>query len=106
METIQELSKRLDGLISSIKEEDIEDKEFITHKYMVISLHAHTERCTLEASMMTSSQKMAFKKQHHLYKSMETLLKKKAHESTAKEMYQRILECQKLVTDSASSNIT
>ncbi len=91
METIQALSNRLDNLISSIKKDDIANKEFIAHKYMLVSLHAHTERCALETSMLNSIEKMKFNKHYNLYKSIEALLIKKAHESTAEEMYQKIL---------------
>ena len=102
METIQELNERLDGLISSISSDDLANKEFIAHKYMNISLHAHTERCALETGIKNNVEKMKHNKNYNLYKSIEAILSKKAHESTAEEMYQKILECKTMVANSAS----
>jgi len=97
METIQELSDRIDGLISSINESDANDKDFIGHKYMLVSLHAHTERAKLENHMKVKSKKLSFAKQYNLYKSMEEITNKKANEITAEEMYKAIMECKNLV---------
>ena len=68
METLQELSERIDGLVSSINEQDLSDKEFISHKYMLVSLHAHTERAKLENHMKIKSKKLSFAKQYNVYK--------------------------------------
>jgi len=97
METLQELSERIDGLISSIAKEDLNDKEFMGHKYMLISLHAHTERAKLEDKLKRKSTKLTFSKQYNLYKSMEEETSKKAHELTTEEMYKSILECKNRV---------
>lgn len=102
METIQELGERFNGLISSITLDDLANKEFIAHKYITISLHAHTGRCALEIAMQNSSEKMKYNKHYNLYKSIEAKLLKKAHESTAEEMYQKMLECKTMITNSAS----
>ena len=102
METILELKERLDGLISSIKNEDIEDHEFISHKYNILELHAHTERSKLENMMQEKAQKLALKKQYNMYMAMEALLVKKAYESNSNEMYAQIKECQKLVNNYAA----
>ncbi len=102
METIQDFKKRLDGLVSSIDNEDAENKEFISHKYVLVGNHSHTERCKLEYKIQDSIQKLAFKKQHRLYQLIESLLEKKAHELTAKEMFTKIKECQDLVNEYAS----
>ncbi|MBN4054326.1 hypothetical protein JYT87_01320 [Nitrospira defluvii] len=98
-ETIQNLRTRINNLVSSIKNEDLNDRAFISHKYMVISIHAYTERARLDAAMMNSREKLAAKKQHNLYRAMEVLLKEKAHKSTPEEMYKKILGCQKLVAN-------
>ena len=103
METIQELSDRLQGLISSITKDDLDNKDFIAHKYMLVSLHAHTECYKIETEETTNSQKIITNKQYNLYKSIEKLLQKKSHESTAKEMYDKILECQNLVSISKNT---
>jgi len=58
METIQELQKKFDGLISSIEPCDFDDKEFMDHKYMLASLHAHTERVKLESLMKAKPAKL------------------------------------------------
>ena len=102
METIHDLKKRLDGLLSSIEDECVDNKEFISHKYVLVGSHAHTERCKLENKIQDSIQKLAFKKQHRLYQLIESLLEKKAHELTAKEMFTKIKECQALVNEYAS----
>ena len=104
METIQELRDQINGLVTSIKEDDIDKKDFISHKYMLISLHVHTERAKLDAAQMTSSQKMAIKKQYNLYSSIEEMFKKKAHTYTASEMYKIILEAQKLINIANNEN--
>ena len=101
METIQEFKVRLDSLVASILKKDIEDKEFISHKYLLLALHANTERCNLENSMERKSQELVFKKQHRMYQSIEFLLAKKAHEIEANEMYKKIIECQNLVNTCA-----
>lgn len=100
METIQELAERLDGLVSSISKDNIDDKEFISHKYLLISLHAYTEKSKIESSALSSRDKLASRKINLIYESIESLLSKKAHESASSEMYQKILECQKLVRNS------
>ena len=82
METIQELSNQINDLVSSIKEDDMDKKDFLSHKYMLVSLHVHTEREKLDAAQMTSSQKMVIKKQYNLYSSIEAMFKKKAHTYT------------------------
>ena len=97
METLQELSERIDGLISSIKDPDLNDKEFISHKYILISTHAHIERAKLESHIKVKSKKLSFAKQYNMYKSMEEITNKKASELTTKEMYKAILECNDLV---------
>ena len=104
METIQELSNQINDLVSSIKEDDMDKKDFLSHKYMLVSLHVHTERAKLDAAQMTSSQKMAIKKQYNLYSSIEAMFKKKAHTYTASEMYNIILEAQKLVNIANNEN--
>ncbi|MDH5444811.1 MAG: hypothetical protein OEY52_04590 [Gammaproteobacteria bacterium] len=97
METLQELSERIDGLISSIDEQDLNDKEFISHKYMLVSLHAYTERAKLENNMKIKSKKLSIAKQYNVYKSMEEATSKKAHELTTEEMFKAILECKNMV---------
>jgi hypothetical protein len=97
METIQELSDQINSLVSSIKEDDMDKKDFLSHKYMLISLHVHTERAKLDAEQMTSSQLMAIKKQYNLYSTIEAMFKKKAHTYTACEIYKIIIEAQRLV---------
>lgn len=104
METIQELSERIDGLVSSIEQNDIDKEEFLSHKYMIISLHAHTERAKLDAERMSSAQKMAIKKQYNLYCSLEELFKKKAHTYTAREMYTIILKAQNMINMASNEN--
>ena len=102
METIQDLKKQLDGLVSSIENEDVENKELIAHKYVLVGIHAHTERFKLENKIQASIQKLTLKKQYRLYQSIESLLEKKAHELTAKEMFMKIKECQDLVNEYAT----
>ncbi len=104
METIQELSDKINGLVSSINEDDMDKKDFLSHKYMLISLHAHTERAKIYAAQMTSSQKIAIKKQYNLYSSIEAMFKQKAHTYTASEMYNIILEAQKLINIANNGN--
>lgn len=102
METIQDLKKRIDGVVSSIENEALENREFISHKYNVVGMYAHTERHNLENKMQASMQKLAFKKQYRLFQSIESLLERKAHELTAKEMFMKIKECQDIVNEYAS----
>ena len=104
METIQELSNQINGLVSSIKEDDVDKKDFLSHKYMLISLHVHTELAKLGAAQMTSSQRMAIKKQYNLYSSIEAMFKEKAHTHTSGEMYKIILEAQKLINIASNEN--
>jgi len=98
-ETIQNLRTRINNLVSSIKAEDLNDREFISHKYMVISTQTRAECAKLNAAVMNSREKLVAKKQHNLYRAMQVLLKEKAHKSTPEEMYKRILGCQKLVAN-------
>ena len=104
METIQELSNQINGLVSSIKEDDKDKKDFLSHKYMLISLHVHTERAKLDTAQMTNSQKLAIKKQYNLYASIEAMFNKKAHTCTASEIYNNILEAQKLINIANNEN--
>lgn len=105
METIQELNNQINELVSSINKDDMEKKDFISHKYMHISLHVHTEREKLDLAHMTSSQKMAVKKQYDLYSSLELMFKEKADTYTAEEMYHIILQAQKLVNTANNETV-
>ena len=97
METIPEFQERLNSLVASINKEDIEYKEFITHKYLLLALHAYTERCLLENTMKEKPLELVFKKQYRLYQSIESLLEKKANELGGNEMYEKIIASQNLV---------
>jgi len=100
IESIKELKEAFDGLISSIESENLDDSdytEFVTHKYMVVSLHAHTERCKLDEFLKRSSDKLLYRKQYNLYQSIEAILSKKPHECSSTEMFSKLAECKKLV---------
>ncbi len=98
METIQDLSKRIDILLSSIEKEDLKDQQFIAHKYMVLSLHAHTERCKIEAMSQTKQEKLATKKSYNIYVSIEKLLNLKSN-AQSKELYGQLIQSQNYVRD-------
>jgi len=90
METIQELTERLEGLVHSIKECK-DNKEFLAHKYLVISLHAHTELQKIKTKKFTSSQKLRNAKLLTLYRAIENKTEEKANNLTADEIYNKII---------------
>jgi len=90
METIQELTKRLEGLVQSINGAE-ENKEFLTHKYLVISLHIHTELEKIKTRKFTSSQKLGNAKLSTLYRAIEIETKEKPHNLAAIEIYNKII---------------
>jgi len=104
METLQELNDRVNDLVSSIKDEGIDKKDFMSHKYMLISVHVHTERAKLDAAHMTNSQKLAIKRQLNLYCSLESIFKEKAHSYTTNEIHNVILEAQRLINLATNEN--
>jgi hypothetical protein len=100
IESIKELKEAFDGLISSIESENPDDSyyaEFVTHKYITVSLHAYTERCKLDTFLKRSSEKLIYRKQYNLYQSIEAILEKKAHECSSLEMFSKLVKCKKLV---------
>jgi len=96
METIQDLSNRIDTLLSSIENEDLKDQFFISHKYMLLSLDIHIKRCKLEELSQTKQEKLATKKLHHIYVSIENLLNLKSN-AQAEELYEQLIQSQNLV---------
>jgi hypothetical protein len=100
IESIKELRERFDGLISSIESENLSNPDYtelVTHKYMLVSLHAHSERCKLDKFLKRSSEKLIYRKQYNLYKNIEAILSKKAHECSSLDMFNKLVECKKLV---------
>jgi len=103
METIQEFSNRIDELISSIKKEDIDSQQFISHEYMLLSLHVYTEREKIDRAKLTNSQKLSSKKLYHLYLSIEQVLSLKANTAKPKDMYNQLIKSQQLVHNANTS---
>ena len=99
METIQELSDRIDGMISSIGIDDINNGEFISHKYMLLSLHVHTEREIIERGKLTSAEKLSSKKIYNLYLSLEKHLNLKVNTAKTEDMYNHLIESQMLINN-------
>jgi len=97
METIQEFSDRIDGMLSSIKPEDIQSQEFIGHKYMLLSLHVHTEREIIDRANLTNSQKLSSRKLYHLYLSIEQVLNLKTNTAEPMAMHNQLIKSQQLV---------
>jgi hypothetical protein len=96
METIQDLSKRIDTLLSSIEKEDLKDQFFIAHKYMLLSLYVHTERRKIEELLQTKQEELATKKIHNIYVSIENLLNLKSN-AQSEELYVQLIQSQNLV---------
>ena len=97
METIQELSDRIDGMISSIRPEDINSKEFISNKYMLLSLHVHTEREIIDRAKLSNSELLSSKKLYNLYASLQKILNLKVNTAEPKDMYNHLIQSQKLI---------
>ena len=97
METVQELSNSLEGLVSSIGEAEKQNKDFLTHKYLLISTHVNSELKEIESKNITNREKLKTLKLLNIYKAIEKELEKKAHESTSKELYNKIIGVLELV---------
>ena len=97
METIQEFSDRIDDMITSIKPEDINSQEFIGHKYMLLSLHVHTERDKIERAKLASEEILSSRKIYNLYLSIQKTLTLKSNTGDPKEMYNHLLKSQELI---------
>ena len=102
LESVNKLKEQLDGLISSIENENLNDSDytfFVKHKYLVVNLHAYTERSKLDKFLKRSSDKLLYRKQYNLYQKIEVILSKKPHECSSTEMFSKLIECKKLVED-------
>jgi len=97
METIQEFSDRIDGMINSIQPEDIKSKIFIGHKYMLLSLHVHTERDKIDRAKLASEEVLYSKKLYNLYLSIQKTLTLKANTGDPEKMYNHLLKSQELI---------
>ena len=97
METIQQLRDRIDGMILSIQTEDISNKEFMSHKYMLLSLHVHTERENIERGNFKSSKILSSKKLYNLYLSIENILILKVNTAKPEDMYNHLIKSQQLI---------
>ena len=62
IETIEELQVRLEGLIESLEAVDMEEedlaRQFVENKYLVVSLHVHTEGEKLQINIKGRSEKL------------------------------------------------
>jgi len=97
METVQELSNRLEGLVSSIGEAERDNKQFLTHKYLLISLHVDTELKNIESENITSKEKLKIVKLYNTYKSIQQELETKPHQLTSSELYNKVISIAGLV---------
>lgn len=100
IETIEELHVRLEGLIESLETVDMEEedlaRQFAEHKYLVVALHAHTEKEKLQRNIKSNSEKLKYKKQLNLYQLIENILSPKCNELSVAEMVSKLNECKEL----------
>ena len=101
-ETIRELDERIQGLIESLEKVDMEEedltRQLVKKKFLVLSLHAHTEIEKLQLKISNNSQQMKFKKQLNLYQSIESILSGKCNELSLTEMVDKLNRCKDLVS--------